>query len=104
MPPESKIFIGNQEINHSHREVSGELVELNGDTYYKISNADQMPPFFMTLSSESDIWMFVSSNGGITAGRKNADHAIFPYYTDDQIVTQSEQTGSKTLFLVKSDA
>jgi hypothetical protein len=45
--------------------------------------------------------MFVSSNGGMSAGRKNADYALFPYYTDDKITESAEITGSKSIFWVQ---
>jgi hypothetical protein len=59
-----------------------------------------MPPFFMSLVSASDHWMFISSNGALTAGRKNPDHALFPYYTDDRIHDSKDQTGGKTVAFV----
>ena len=43
--------------------------------------------------------MFISSNGALTAGRKNPEHALFPYYTDDKIHDSKDLTGSKTLIL-----
>ena len=45
--------------------------------------------------------MFISSTGGLSAGRKDSDTALFPYYTDDKITESSEITGSKTLLQVK---
>ena len=66
-------------------QVKGELVTLANESYYKISNSHTMRPFFMTIVSDSNHWMFISSNGGLTAGRKNAEYALFPYYTDDKI-------------------
>jgi len=54
----------------------------------------------MSIVSDSDHWMFISSNGGLSAGRKNADYALFPYYTDDKITESTEITGSKSIFLV----
>ena len=45
--------------------------------------------------------MFISSTGGLTAGRKNCDFALFPYYTDDKITESAETTGSKTVILVE---
>jgi len=44
--------------------------------------------------------MFISSTGGLSAGRINSDHALFPYYTDDKITESFEYTGSKTVILV----
>ena len=50
---------------------------IDGEMYYQISNNDAMRPFFMSIVSDSNHWMFVSSNGGITV-RKNAEYALFP--------------------------
>ncbi len=76
-------------------------IKINGEHYLQISNSDVLRPFFMSIVSNSNHWMFVSSNGGLSAGRKNAQHAIFPYYTDDKITESSEITGSKTIVSVK---
>ena len=65
--------------------------------FFQIRNVDEMEPFFMNVVSGTDLWTFMSSNGGITAGRRSADWAIFPYDTDDRVTASSEQTGSKTL-------
>ncbi len=75
-------------------------VEIAGETFYKISNSNAIRPFFMSIVSSSNHWMFVASNGGISAGRKNAEHALFPYYTDDKITESAEITGSKSIFRV----
>jgi len=75
-------------------------VKINDERYFKISNSDGMDPFFMSIISDSNHWMFIASNGGLTAGRKNAEYALFPYYTSDKITESSELTGSKSIFLV----
>ncbi len=80
--------------------VAGELVDFRGERYYKISNVERMRPFFMSLVSDSNHWMFLSSNGGLTAGRKNSEYALFPYYTDDKITESVDTTGCKTLIRV----
>ena len=77
-----------------------EKVELEGEIFYRISQVDTMRPFFMSIVSDSNHWMFVSSNGAISAGRKDSEHALFPYYTDDKITVSSEDTGSKTIIAV----
>jgi len=74
---------------------------IGDEKFFKISNNDRMRPFFMSIVSDSNHWMFISSNGGLTAGRKNADYALFPYYTDDKVTETFETTGSKTIFRVK---
>ncbi|RPI02790.1 MAG: hypothetical protein EHM72_03305 [Calditrichaeota bacterium] len=82
--------------------VSGQYVELNGEKYYQIANYDQMAPFFISLVSSSDHWMFISSNGACTAGRKNPDNALFPYYTDDKIHDQLDISGGKAIIYVQN--
>jgi len=84
----------------SDKKVTLEEVKKGDDFFYKISNADQMPPFFMTIVSDSNHWMFISSNGGLSAGRKNSEFALFPYYTDDKITESAETTGSKTILRI----
>lgn len=81
----------------SHIESSLETVKINHEVFFKISYAESLRPFFMTIVSDSNHWMFVSSNGGLSAGRKNSEFALFPYYTDDKITESAEITGSKTM-------
>ena len=80
-----------------------ETVVIDNETYFKISNSDQMRPFFMSIVSDSNHWMFISSNGGLTAGRKNSEFAFFPYYTDDKITESAEITGNKSIFIVNKE-
>ena len=76
-------------------------VVIDNENYYKISNSDAMRPFFMSIVSDSNHWMFISSNGGLSAGRKNSEFALFPYYTDDKITESAEVTGSKSIFVIR---
>lgn len=85
----------------SSKVVNMSMVEHENESYYKISNHDEMRPFFMSIVSNSNHWMFISSNGGLTAGRKNAEFALFPYYTDDKITEFADITGSKTIFQIQ---
>ena len=82
-------------------EVKGEYVALDGEEYYQIANSHLMESFFMSLVGASDHWMFISSNGALTAGRRNADLALFPYAADDQISKARGDTGSMTLVRVE---
>lgn len=75
-------------------------VNIEGQPFFKITNHDQIRPFFMSIVSDSNHWMFISSNGGLTAGRKNSEYALFPYYTDDKITESVEITGSKSIFRI----
>ncbi len=94
------LHIGEMEQKQTNRAVSGEFVDILGGQYYKICNVNALAPFFVSIVSSSDHWLFISSTGGLSAGRMNADHALFPYYTEDKLAENSENTGSKTIFIV----
>ncbi len=95
------IQVGKTPLQSSSAEITGEFVTRNGAPYYKISNYDHMRPFFISVVSDSDHWLYTSSKGGLSAGRINPENALFPYYTDDKIHDSGELTGSKTILLVE---
>ena len=70
---------------------------MEDQAYFQIKDVDTMEQFFMNVVSGTDLWTFMSSNGGITAGRRSAEWALFPYETDDRVTASAEYTGSKTL-------
>jgi len=72
-------------VSRAPFDAQGEIVDIGGERYFKITNSNAMAPFLMSLVSGSDQWMFASSTGALTAGRRDADNALFPYYTDDKI-------------------
>jgi hypothetical protein len=66
--------------------VTGDFINFFGDErYYAIENVDKMSPFLISLVSDSDHWLFVSSYGGLTAGRVSPETALFPYHSVDKI-------------------
>ena len=95
-----QIHLGQQLRQTSNDKVGGKYVNIEGETFYQIENYDQMKDFFISVVSDSDHWMFISTRGGLTAGRINAENALFPYYTDDKISDGSPFTGSRTITLV----
>lgn len=97
------IYLGNAVVNCIKQEVKGEFVEIQKEKFYKISNYNRMPDFFMSIVSDSDHWMYISSNGSLSAGRKDRNNALFPYYTVDKIHDYRDLTGSKTCLLVGKD-
>lgn len=103
MIEEKKIFVGNCALQKNTKPVNGEIVLIENERYYKISNYDLMSPFLMNIVSDSDLWMFISSNGALTAGRKNPDQALFPYYTDDRIHDSQDITGNKIVIFITQD-
>mgnify|MGYP000153257002 CR=1 FL=1 len=90
-------FIANAQLNKNDAPISREEVKIGNRSYYKISNFDKMKSFFMTLVSHADHWLFTTSYGGVTAGRKNSESSLFPYYTDDKLDALRETAGSKTI-------
>ena len=101
MTQNKTINIGPHSAQFADTNVKGEQMKIEGESFYKISNVNGMRPFFMTIVSHSNHWMFISSTGALSAGRKNSDTALFPYYTDDKITDSFETTGSKTIFLIE---
>ena len=95
------LYLGRNPLRANREPVQGRLVTLEGEPFYQIANYDRMRPFFMTVVSDGDHWLFISSNGGLTAGRRDANLALFPYYTDDKLRDMAEVTGSKTLLRVR---
>ncbi len=75
---------------------------IDGVEMYRISDVDEMPPFLMTIVSDSDLWMFVSSTGGLTAGREVAETCLFPYETDDRLHDTGGRVGPATVLRVTS--
>ena len=92
----------NSAIENIHA-LSGEFINMAGERYYAIRNVDAMAPFFISVVSNSDHWLFVSSTGGLTAGRVSPEAALFPYLTVDKIHGSGTHTGSKTLLRVDVD-
>ena len=97
------IYWGDTRLERVESGGDGELVHRDGEVFYKITNYHAMPAFFVAVVSSSDHWMFVSSSGGLTCGRKNHDNALFPYYTDDKIHDAGATTGPQTVLLVDRD-
>jgi hypothetical protein len=76
------------------------FVDLQGRRFYRIADYDRLSPFFMTIVGAGDAWLFVSSTGGLTAGRVGPESALFPYYTDDKVAEGAGRTGGLSLIRV----
>lgn len=81
---------------------TGHYIDIHGERFYCIYHYDHMQPFFISLASDTDLWMYISSTGGLTCGRRNPEQVLFPYYTDDKITENYEQTGPKTILRVQT--
>ncbi len=97
---DTPLQIGSAHLKTSARTVTGDYVRLGSERFYRIANYDRMNPFFMSVVSASNHWLFISSKGGLTAGRQDSNNALFPYYTEDKIHDNSDHTGSRTILRV----
>lgn len=79
------------------RAPGGQFVTRQGRRLYEIGNVDAMPAFLMTVISDSDLWMYLSTSGALTAGRVSPDRCLFPYETDDRLHVSSGLTGPVTM-------
>jgi len=98
------VYWGDTLIKNGEAGGQGGFVERDGETYYRISNYHKMRPFLLSVVSGSDHWMFVSSTGGLTCGRKSPETALFPYYTDDKIHDAWATTGPHSQLLIEKDS
>ena len=81
----------------------GQFVENDGEVFYCIHNVHNMNGFFMSLSGPGDHWMFVSSQGAVTAGRQCPLGAFFPYYCADKLTDMQHCTGPRTIIRVPGE-
>ncbi len=95
------LYSGKNNISVADQQPRGQFVYINDERFYEIKHYDRMQPFFISLASDTDLWMYLASTGGLTAGRQSPEKALFPYYTDDKITEQYEQTGPKTILRVR---
>ena len=96
-------YLGNQPMHKTAAPVRGELVSFMGEEMYCIRNYHSMPPFLMSIVSSSDLWMYLSSRGGLTAGRQHYNNVLFPYETDDKLHEAAATTGPATFIRIKEN-
>jgi hypothetical protein len=102
MEASSRILLGDHPVPSSEAKVEGELVQYDGESFYRITHAEAMKPFFMSIVSDSNHWLFVASNGGMTAGRQTPKLGLFPYTTEDKIIDGARVTGPYTALLARA--
>ena len=99
-PFQPPIFFGDTAVHSPRSSEGGQCTVRRGERVYKIANYHSMRPFFMSVVSGYDHWLFVSSTGGLTCGRRDPENALFPYCTDDKLHDAQHTTGPKTALLV----
>ena len=97
MRPASRVHFGESRVPADDRMATGRLVRAFGEDCYVIEDAQALPPFLVSVASDSDHWLFVSSNGGLTAGRRSPATALFPYVTEDKLADSAGVTGPVTV-------
>ena len=75
---------------------AGGFTRIDDQSFYSIHDYDRLDPFLMSIVSHSDHWMYLSSLGGLTAGRANPDRALFPYDSEDKLHQCHPHTGPRT--------
>ncbi len=83
--------------------ITGDWTTRDDQLFYRIDGAEHMPVFLMSLVSASDLWMFVASNGGLTAGRRNTERPLFPYMTEDRVCDSAVVNGPRTIIEADGD-
>ena len=71
-------YIGQAPLQMEEATTGGSYIDLWGEPYYCIAHYDQMPPFFMSLVSSADHWMFISSSGGLNSRSLKCRLLTFP--------------------------
>ena len=82
---------------------AAESRESVGEDYARIESPHRMPSFLMSIPTDTDLWMFITSRGGLTAGRVDADGSLFPYETVDKLHDGPYHTGPITLLRVRRE-
>ncbi len=95
------VLLGATPFHAPAPEIGWDLVDLGGQPFLRVTNVDAMPPFFMSVVSDSDPWLFAGSNGAFVAGRVQPDSALFPYVTVDRIIERPDTMGARTTLLVR---
>ena len=96
----SEVLLGDTAIHAGDDAVTGGIIERAGEAFYRIGHYDRMPPFFIAVVSGFNHWMYVSSTGGLTCGRRHPGLALFPYETDDRIHDACNTAGPLTAMRV----
>jgi len=78
--------VNNNQLSQSPLGPGGDFVELPGHgPMYMIRRFDLLPPFLVSLTSPDDHWLYASTSGALTCGRRSPERALFPYETDDRL-------------------
>ena len=96
-----KLFLGLNPVRFGPGKIEGRQVVLEGEEFYCIANHDRLRPFFLSIVSGADHWMFISSNGALTAGAgESPTWRCFRITPTTKSTTRREITGPKTILIL----
>jgi hypothetical protein len=98
--PGRPIHLGGAVFHPADGTATGGFETLADERYAVIRDVDRLAPFLMNIVSDGDTWLFAASNGPFTAGRRDADAALFPYQTVDKLLGHPDTSGALTILLV----
>lgn len=75
---------------------ANEWEHREGMDYVVIRDLEQLEPFFLSLVTVGNQWLFCSSHGSLAAGRESPEMSLFPYLTVDKIHENWNVTGPQT--------
>ncbi|MBD3419355.1 MAG: hypothetical protein GF398_04475 [Chitinivibrionales bacterium] len=97
------VQLGNTKLAFPDTAITGQVLEIDGRPFYKIANYDELSPFFITVVSHTNLWMYASSTGSLTCGRVSPDFSLFPYETVDKIHLAAGKTGPRTVLHIEKN-
>ena len=86
--------------NKSQATMDYNFQDIEGERFICINALETIPTFFVSMISAQDHWFFTATNGALSAGRGSPGNSLFPYYTVDKIINNSNCTGPQTLIKV----
>ena len=60
-----EVVVGGKPLHWDERPVVGAFTEVDGEPAYRIDHIDGLDPFFVTVVSDADHWLFASSTGSL---------------------------------------
>ena len=96
----AELVFGRTPVPAADHAAAGRLVQAFGDDCYVIDDVDALPPFLISVVSDTDHWLFAASSGALTAGRGGPATPLFPYVTEDKIYDAAGVTGPVTALVV----
>ena len=93
-------------MNHGNQDAKFEssmdynFKDIEGERFICINDLEAIPTFFVSMISAHDHWFFAATNGALSAGRGSPQNSLFPYYTVDKIINNSNCTGPQTFIKI----